>query len=784
MRSRAVIAALCLTGLLVNSVAANSQPAMQLDFERLGDDWVASPLDKGTGDLSYIAKTSGPHAGAIKIPGKTPKSLGVTYCPWRDWTGYTNLSFQIFFPPEMPKKADFCVYIKDRQYLWYETFPLRDPKTGKRTTDPKSGSWQEYSLDISEDSAIWEPGGHKRSWDRVLYYPREFGIRIFCDKAWEGAVLLDKVRLTGSEPPLGRVPAGAELPTRDGLEVSLSATRVPVYEKLELTFTLDRSHVNPFDPEVVDVTGHFLLPSGEKMEVPGFFYQDYERTRTEEGWEKLIPMGAPCWKVRFAPTEQGEHRFHVSVRDETGELRSQEYTLQATAPEDPRGLVRVSERDPMYFEFDDGEFYLPMGINMRDGGDDAERQQGTYAFDRCFKLFQEERLNFVRTWMCAWWAGIEWDEDYHSRYDGVGRYCMHNAWRLDYMFDLADTYDLFIELTFNSHGQLRRDKYDAEWRYNPYAARNGGFVPSPAMFFTSDRVKQDFKKRFRYIVARWGYSQHLMSYDLWNEVDLVEGPNAREIAAWHQELGAYLKSIDPWKHIVCSHVCLHGSAVTQQFWQAPEVEYIQADEYWGKTRAEGMNKFFDKNARHRHKPMFFIEYGPQTAALPVPFSEWQRDFRVGQWVGNTMPMGAVPVFWYHDAWEKYKLYGYQKGLMAYNEGEERRGLDLRKATVAAAPAEQVGAQAMLGKGVAYLYVFSWENMEYTQPDRVPQAKHIEGAKVAIAQLPEGSYHVEFWDTLAGEVIAETQLQAEGRLTSLEIPEFAQDIACKLKREGQ
>ena len=201
-----------------------------------------------------------------------------------------------------------------------------------------------------------------------------------------------------------------------------------------------------------------------------------------------------------------------------------------------------------------------------------------------------------------------------------------------------------------------------------------------------------FKKRFRYIVARWGYSQHLMSYDLWNEVDLVEGPNAREIAAWHQELGAYLRSIDPWKHIVCSHVCLHGSAVTQQFWQVPEVEYIQADEYWGKTRAEGMNKFFDKNARYRHKPMFFIEYGPQTAALPVPFSEWQRDFRVGQWVGNTMPMGAVPVFWYHDAWEKYKLYGYQKGLMAYNEGEERRGLDLRKATVAAAPAEQVGAQ--------------------------------------------------------------------------------------------
>ena len=784
MRLRTGIALGCLLGLLLSSTAAVAERETTLSFERLGDDWVPSPLDGNTGELSVIAKTTGPHIGAIKIPGKTPKAIGVTYYPWRDWTGYTTLSFDVFFPPEMPKKTDFCVYIKDRQYWWFQTYPLRDPKTGKRARDLKAGSWETYSLDISEDSAIWQPGGHKRSWDRVLYYPREFGIRIFCEKPWQGAVLLDDVLLSGNEPPLGKIPARGNLPTRWDLQLSLSAGEVPVYEKLEVTFKLDRDYANPFDPEVVQVTGHFLLPGGREMLVPGFYYQAYERSQTEEGWEKLIPVGAPCWKVRFSPTEQGRHRFYVSVRDATGELRSKEHTFSATSPTDPRGPVRVSERDPMYFEFENGEFFFPIGLNMRDGGDHAERQQGTYAFDQYFKRFREEGLNFVRTWMCAWWAGVEWDDDYHSRYDGLGRYCMYNAWRLDYLFDLADQYDLFIELTFNSHGQLRRDKYDAEWRYNPYAARNGGFVPSPAMFFTNDRVKEYFRQRYRYIVARWGYSQHLMSYDLWNEVDLVEGPNAREIGAWHSELGAYLKSIDPWKHIVCSHVCLHGSSVTEQFWQVPELEYIQADEYWGKTRAQGMNKFFDKNARHRHKPMLFIEYGPQTAALPVPFSEWQRDFRVGAWVSNTMPMGAVAQFWYQDAWQKYELHRYQKGLIAFNEGEDRRGLDFRKVKTMAVPVKQIAAQAMVGEGVACLYAFSWDNMYYTDPDRVPAAKRIKDGRVTILDLPAGRYRVEFWDTISGEVSSQATIEASGERTILELPEFAQDIACKLKKEGQ
>jgi len=763
-----------------------AQQPVVLDFDRVGEDWLPSPIDENTGELSRIARTGGPHSGALKVPGVTPKSFGVAYYPWRDWTGYTTLSFELFVPPEMPASADVQVYIKDRHYWWYQAFPLH--REGQQRAPVAPGEWMSFSLDISEDSAIWQPGGHRKAWHRALHRPREFGIRIFCDKPFDGWVLLDRVRLEGWEPPLSRFDP-AERPRQQwGLELEMSATQVPVYEKLEVTFDPGRVYDNPFDPEVVDVQGRFLSPGGEEMVVPGFYYQAYERSRTEEGHERLTPVGEPCWKLRFSPIEEGTWRFYVSVRDAMGELRSSEHSFEATAPLDPRGLVRVSDEDPMYFEFDNGELFVPNGMNMRDGGDHAERQEGTYAFDYFFRRFEEEGINFVRTWMCAWWAGIEWDEQYHSRYDGIGRYCMYNAWRLDYLLDLADRHDLFIELTLNSHGQLRRDKYDAEWRYNPYAARNGGYLPSPSMLFTSEQVKEDFRKRYRYVVARWGYSQHLMSYDLWNEIDLSEGSDAAQIAAWHAEMADYLRQIDPWDHLICTHVCLSGFG--NALWDRPEIEYIQADAYWPDKHGwhKPLNEWYAKRAHFRNKPMFFIEYGPKYANVvayrrahnePFPYAIWQREFRVVGWTGTMMPMACPPVWWYHEEWDDLELYRLQHAITRFNEGLDPRGLGLRKIMAITSDPEGMPAQAKAGTGVAMFYVHHWRNMDFASPGEVPEARHVRDAWVDLVNLEKGTYRLEWWDPYEGQPTGEEQIEVTGMKTRIELPEFAQDIAAKL-----
>ena len=783
------------------------------DFERpdspLNEVWTKYDPDSPTQNVRISDEKAKGGDRSLKVYGRVPEDFGVTYHPWRDWTGYAKLSFDLWIPSNVRQEEDAfdCwVYLKDSSYYWFETPIYADPVTLKRKVEPARGAWAHFELDISPESTIWRPGGHKRSWDYALRNPREFGIRFFGKEPWQGAVYIDNITLSGEALPLGKRGDSSARPRPHAagwLQPTPNALSVPVYEKFELTFELDQQYSNPFDPEVVDIQGHFVSPSGKHIKLPGFYYQDHERSLTEEGFEKLIPVGAPCWKVRFAPKETGTHNYWVTVDDAAGHLESQAATFRATAPLKPQGYVRVSRNDPLYFEFENGDWFYPIGINMRDGGDDAAKQKGTYDFDHFFKRFHEEGINFVRTWMCAWWGGIEWSDEYHSRFHDAGRYNMYNAWRLDYCVDLARLYDIFLEITLNSHGQVRRDKYDEEWTYSPWNVRNGGHVASPAMFFSSDRVKNEFRNRYRYILARWGYSRNVMAWDLWNEVDLVEGYDTSLVPAWHREMAAYLRSIDPWKHIVVTHICLFFMDFGDEMWQLPEIEFIQSDAYWDQNHKKhgdfridmGMyasylgkvNVKADYEPRF-NKPFLFIEYGPQTASLPRPAPEWRQRFRIGLWTSAVLPNAAPAVFWYHKEWEEYKLFRYQKAVQKLFAEYDRRGKDFRMRTsdhkartIFLTNAGTLKAIGMINDSEGFFYIHDPKN--FGPEDRAEIEKRTQGAQMATYRVNPGMYDIEFIDTLTGDVTGKTEAEVPERPNMLrfDLPPIADDLLIRITR---
>ncbi len=723
------------------------------DFEAPTTDWQPSPIDPGSVAVAVSTERATEAWGSLKIQGTLPQGFGATYRPWRNWETYTQLSFDIFIPADVPKDFDLQVYLKDRHYYWFQTHPYRTPDTSRPTGLRRPGKWAHITIDLGPRSTQWEPAGHGKPWYDATYLPREFGFRFFGSAAGAGAVYIDNLAIGGHQPPLGRFDRQRSPAVAYNLQPTVNQTTVPQYEKFEVTWPVQRRYTNPYDPQVVDVQGHFLGPDGTEVVVPGFYYQDFQRHRTEEGYEALVPAGQPCWKVRFAPRQQGEYRYYVSVNDAQGERRCHQKEFVAAPPLHPEGYVRVSRSDPHYFELDNGQCFYPLAINMRDGGDQAEAQPGTYAFDHFFPLFEREGIDLVRTWMCAWWGGIEGSDNYHSRFSGLGRYSMYNAWRLDYAVDLAARHDLCLQISFNRHGQLRRDKFDAEWKYNPFSVDNGGFLPSPAMFFTSERVKELFRQRYRYTVARWGYSRNIMAWELWNEVDLVEGYRPGEVAAWHAEMADYLRRIDPWQHIITTHICLYWS-FGDEMWRRPEIEFIQADSYW-KRRDEGMNQAFLPKMGY-NKPFIFIEYGPKTAELPVPESRWLQEFRCGMWVSAMMPWSAPAAFWYHEDWEKYRLYEYQRALAAFNQGEDRRGRNLRLAGMQVQPDDRLDIQAMQNDTSAYFYVYNYDNLG--RRDLQQTSEPISGGQVTLIGLQDGTYTVEFWDTLEGTIRDQTTLQ--------------------------
>lgn len=188
------------------------------------------------------------------------------------------------------------------------------------------------------------------------------------------------------------------------IKLELSAEQVPRFTKLEMTLNAQSAGRNPYDPAEVDFQIAIKSPSGRRLSVPAFSYQDFERRPLSRGGasrEWLYPVGQSEWKARFAPTEVGTYTCTAVLKDAAGTVQSAAFRFECTASK-KEGYIRVSSRDRRYLEFEDGTPFFIVGQNV------AFVHNGYRVIEKIRKL-GEHGANFARVWACAedWAMAIE-----------------------------------------------------------------------------------------------------------------------------------------------------------------------------------------------------------------------------------------------------------------------------------------------------------------------------------------------------------------------------------------
>lgn len=375
----------------------------------------------------------------------------------------------------------------------------------------------------------------------------------------------------------------------------LAKAAVPCFEKLEIEADIQGTWQNPFAPEEVALDAHVTPPDGSTLVVPGFFMQDYATVRGNTA--ELERQGEPRWLVRFAASQPGPHRVQLVLRNAGQKLRSPELAFTALPARDPRGYLRVSRRNPRYLQFDDGTPFFALGENIATTGADLANH-----------ITLHEKLaavggNFVRWWIC--WSGINLESAVGMGKDqGLGRIYQPDAWRLDRMIETAERLDIRVMACIETQQNLRRDQ---TWERFPYNQANGGPAATPADFFTSPEAKRLFQQRLRYLVARWGYSTALFSWQFWNEVSACNQFAVEPVTVWHREMADYLRATDPYRHVIHTN---HGNYDGYpEIDGLPGIEVISSNSYcrrdmgytawWGAQRLTAQYP----------KPFLLTEYG-------------------------------------------------------------------------------------------------------------------------------------------------------------------------------
>lgn len=345
---------------------------------------------------------------------------------------------------------------------------------------------------------------------------------------------------------------------------------------VELSFDLQGLAGNPFDYRENDVQVSVRCPDGRTQRIPAFY------------------DGGTTWRVRYTPTQPGKHEWYRITRngDEIAPVSPIERGFEVGGAPSP-GFVRVSSRDRTRFAFDSGSPFYPVGHNMAWGDVPAMVHDAG-----------AEGLNWGRVWMTHWnHANLDWVMDVKNQ---PGKLDLDVAKWWDKVISEAGKSGVYLQVVLQHHGQYST-RTNPNWGENPWNAKLGGFLSAPEDFFTNRRARDLTRSKYRYIVARWGYSPAVMAWELFNEVEWTDqvGKGDGPIADWHREMASFLREHDPNRHLVTS-----SSRLASQ-WGWEVMDYLQPHAY----PTDPLPVFEAQDGSKIDKPLFFGEIGPGQALL-------------------------------------------------------------------------------------------------------------------------------------------------------------------------
>lgn len=529
---------------------------------------------------------------------------------------------------------------------------------------------------------------------------------------------------------------------------------------------------NPFDPEELALDADFVSPSGQTSTRPGFYFQDYAADSDDPG----AAVGAPEWRVRSLFAERGTWRWRWRLTQAAGTLTSAWHTVSVSAAE-WRGPIRVSPKDARFFAFTDGTPYIPIGENV--GWYD--KSLGEYR--RTFDKLQAVGANYARVWMASWGFSLEWTTPEGSVL-GDYRLRLDRAWALDRVFEWAAARGVYLMLCTHYHGAFSTGN-NAEWSGSPYNTANGGPLAKPEDFFTSEEAAKLTTRRLRYVIARYGASPALFSWELFNEVDLTDQKDPTILAAWHDAMAKEIKRLDP-THLVSTSTSqmaeLYG--INAPLFGLDSLDFAQVHDYGSNLARENfVTRIPSAVAAFSayKKPILFAELGTDsrsaedTLAVDPQFIGLHDIF----WIPLFGPSAGIGMTWWWDTVIEAKdLYGQWAPIAAFVKDIpwDSEGFAMAAYT-AAHPSKAFAVFALNGSTHSLLWIKNGANayLKGGDPDS------ISGATLDLSALPAGTYDAEWLDPYATTSFAPSPGLTNAE-HALAIPTFSRDIALRLTRK--
>jgi hypothetical protein len=357
------------------------------------------------------------------------------------------------------------------------------------------------------------------------------------------------------------------------------------------------------------VAFEFKVPALEGVRNP-YARELWAEVVTPSGHTLVLPAyysGHDTFVIHARPAETGAYRFGRAAESTAG-VRRQDVAVTLVSPAtvenaSPLRLPAVGRdpKNPHGFARADGHAFYPAGANLAW----AQDAPCVDFYRAALPAFARANLNWMRVWMSSWGQlDLDWIPPELGASPPPGGLDPRVAENWDRIIAAAQSSGVYLQMVLQYHGQYSTAVNPA-WKENPWNAANpGGFLQSPVDFFTSSEARLITRLKYRYIVARWGWSTAIFAWEFFNEVhwtDAMRQGHEADVARWHAEMADFVRSIDAYGHLLTTSTDdLHSPVYAKMDFYQP---HLYAADLVAATRR------FMLPARGLDRPVFYGEVG-------------------------------------------------------------------------------------------------------------------------------------------------------------------------------
>lgn len=294
------------------------------------------------------------------------------------------------------------------------------------------------------------------------------------------------------------------------------------------------------NPYARELWAEVVTPGGQKLALPAYY------------------ADGGLYAVHARPEEVGTYKFG-SVSESTLGARRTDLVVSMASPREVQVAARtrlpsilINPKDPRQFSRSDGLPFIPVGANLAWAPDESPDTVAYY--ENAFPAFSKANLNWMRIWTAHWdGLNLDWLPPRMGPSPKPGMLSEEVARRWDQIFELAEENGVYVQMVLQYHGQYTTYN-DSNWSKNPWNAANpGGFLKSPEDFFTDANAQLMTVLKYRYIIARWGWSPAIIAWELFNEVhwtNSFRNGHEADVARWHSAMATAIRQLDTYGHLV------------------------------------------------------------------------------------------------------------------------------------------------------------------------------------------------------------------------------------------